>query len=134
MDRIDFRSDTVSWPTPSMREAMARAPVGDDVYSEDPTVNELEALTATKVGKEAGLFVASGTMGNLTAILSHATRGDQAIVGRDAHTYRAEAGGMATLGGIVPYPLPTDAHGQMDLAEVEAAVLPDDPHYSRSRL
>ena len=134
MDRIDFRSDTVSWPTPAMREAMARAPVGDDVYGEDPTVNELEALAATKTGKEAGLFVASGTMGNLTAVLTHATRGDQAIVGQDAHTYRAEAGGMATLGGVVPYPLPTDQYGRMDVAAVEAAVLPADPHYSRSRL
>lgn len=134
MDRIDFRSDTVSWPTPAMREAMASAPVGDDVYGEDPTVKELEALAAVKVGKEAGLFVASGTMGNLTAVLTHAARGDQAIVGQDAHTYKAEAGGMATLGGVVPYPLATDRYGRMDVAAVEAAVLPDDPHYSRSRL
>jgi threonine aldolase len=134
MDRIDFRSDTVTWPTPTMREAMARAPVGDDVYGEDPTVNELEALAAEKTGKEAALFVASGTMGNLTAILSHATRGDEAIVGQDAHTYCWEAGGMATLGGVVPRPLPTDENGRMDLAEVEAAVQYDDPHLPRSRL
>lgn len=134
MDRIDFRSDTVSWPTPAMREAMARAPVGDDVYGEDPTVNELEMLAADKAGKEAGLFVASGTMGNLTAVLTHATRGDQAIVGQDAHTYRAEAGGMATLGGVVPYPLPTDKYGRMGMDDIEAVVLPDDPHYARSRL
>lgn len=134
MDKIDFRSDTVTWPTPAMREAMANAAVGDDVYGEDPTVNELEALAAEKVGKEAALFVASGTMGNLVAILSHATRGDEAIVGMDAHTYWAEAGGMATLGNVAPRPLPTDEIGRMDLAEVAAAVRPDNPHFPRSRL
>jgi threonine aldolase len=134
MDRIDFRSDTVSWPTPAMRAAMAAAPVGDDVYGEDPTVNQLEALAAAKVGKEAALFVASGTMGNLVAILSHAGRGDEAIVGQDAHTYCWEAGGMATLGGIVPRPLPTDEFGRLNLNEVEAAVRDDDPHLPHSRL
>ncbi|MEZ4645518.1 MAG: low-specificity L-threonine aldolase [Chloroflexota bacterium] len=134
MDRIDFRSDTVTWPTPTMRTAMAQAPLGDDVYGEDPTVNELEALAAAKVGKEAGLFVASGTMGNLTAILTHATRGDEAIVGQDSHTYLWEAGGMATLGGIVPHPLPTDAFGRMELAQVTQSVRSDDPHLPHSRL
>ncbi len=134
MDRIDFRSDTVTWPTPAMRQAMANAPVGDDVYGEDPTVNQLEALAAAKTGKEAGLFVASGTMGNLTAILSHATRGDEAIVGEDSHTYLWEAGGMAVLGGIMPHPLPTDAVGRMDLAQIEASVRGDDPHWPISRL
>lgn len=134
MDRIDFRSDTVSWPTSTMREAMANAPLGDDVYGEDPTVNRLQAMAAKMVGKEAGLFVASGTMGNLTAIFSHAQRGDCAIVGEDSHTFRAEAGGMAVLGGIVPNPLPTDQYGRMDLAEVEMAVYPDNPHYPTSRL
>ncbi len=134
MDRIDFRSDTVSWPTPAMRQAMADAPVGDDVYGEDPTVNRLEAMAAKMTGKEAGLFVASGTMGNLAAILSHAQRGDCAIVGEDSHTFRAEAGGMAVLGGIVPNPLPTDQYGRMDLAQLEAAVYPDDPHYPIPRL
>lgn len=134
MDRIDFRSDTVSWPTPVMRQAMAQARVGDDVYGEDPTVNELEALAAAKVGKEAGLFVASGTMGNLVATLTHATRGDEAIVGHDAHIYCNEAGGMATLGGIVPRVLPTDSQGRMDLDEMATAVREDDPHYPRSRL
>ncbi|MCB8968962.1 MAG: low-specificity L-threonine aldolase [Ardenticatenaceae bacterium] len=134
MDRIDFRSDTVTWPTPTMRTAMAQAPLGDDVYGEDPTVNELEALAAAKVGKEAGLFVASGTMGNLTAILTHATRGDEAIVGQDSHTYLWEAGGMATLGGIVPHPLPTDAFGRMELAQVKQSVRSDDPHLPHSRL
>ncbi|MCP4415516.1 MAG: low-specificity L-threonine aldolase [Chloroflexi bacterium] len=134
MDRIDFRSDTVSWPTPVMRQAMADAPVGDDVYGEDPTVNRLERMAADMVGKEAGLFVASGTMGNLAAILSHAQRGDCAIVGNDSHTFRAEAGGMAVLGGIVPNPLPTDEQGRMDLAALEAAVYLDDPHYPSTRL
>lgn len=134
MDKIDFRSDTVTWPTPAMRQAMAAAPVGDDVYGEDPTINQLEALAADMVGKEAGLFVASGTMGNLTAILTHANRGDEAIVGQDAHTFRYEAGGMAVLGGITPQPLPTDEYGRLDPEQVETAVRPDDPHFPRSRL
>jgi threonine aldolase len=134
MDRIDFRSDTVSWPTPAMREAMARARVGDDVYGEDPTVNELEALAAARVGKEAGLFVASGTMGNLAAVLAHAGRGDQAILGQDSHIFCWEAGGMAALGGVMPHPLPTDGMGRMEPAAVEDAMRWDDPHLPRSRL
>jgi threonine aldolase len=134
MDKIDFRSDTVTWPTPAMREAMANAPVGDDVYGEDPTVNQLESLAAAKTGQEAGLFVASGTMGNLIAILTHATRGDEAIMGEDAHTYLWEAGGMASLGGVIPHPLPTDAIGRMDLAQIETSVRGDDPHWPHSRL
>lgn len=134
MDRIDFRSDTVSWPTPAMREAMAAARVGDDVYGEDPTVNELEALAAAKTGKEAGLFVASGTMGNLVAVLSHATRGDEAILGEDAHVALWEAGGMAALGGVAPRTLPTDRYGRMSLEAIRAAVRTDDPHEPRSRL
>lgn len=117
-----------------MYEAMARARLGDDVYGEDPTVNELEALAADRVGKQAGLFVASGTMANLCAILSHTTRGDEAMGGFDSHTFRAEAGGMATLGGVVPRPLATDPDGKLDPAEVRAAIRPDDPHYPRSRL
>lgn len=134
MDKIDFRSDTVTWPTPAMRQAMLMAEVGDDVYGEDPTVNKLEALAAEMVGKEAALFVASGTMGNLAAILTHAGRGDEAILGQDAHIFCWEAGGMAALGGVTPYPLPTDAVGRMDLAQIEAAVRWDDPHCPRSRL
>lgn len=134
MNRIDFRSDTVSWPTPEMREAMASAIVGDDVYGEDPTVIELETLAAEKTGMEAALFVASGTMGNLLGILSHARRGDAAIVGKDAHTYRYEAGGMAVLGGIVPTVLPTDEFGMMDLGKVETAVSPDDAHFPHTSL
>jgi threonine aldolase len=134
LDRIDFRSDTVTWPTPEMRRAMAEAPVGDDVYGEDPTVNRLEAAAAERTGKEAGLFVASGTMGNLTAILAHAQRGDEAILGYEAHTFQWEAGAMATLGGVTPHPLPTDEDGRMDPARVAAAIRGDDPHLPRSRL
>ncbi|MBK8985725.1 MAG: low-specificity L-threonine aldolase [Chloroflexi bacterium] len=134
MDRIDFRSDTVSWPTPTMREAMAQAKVGDDVYGEDPTVRELEALAAEMTGKEAALFVASGTMGNLVAILAHAGRGDEAIVGEDSHTCLYEAGGMAALGGVFPRMLPTDEMGQMDLGRIETAVSPPDSHFPRTRL
>lgn len=134
MDRIDFRSDTVSWPTPRMREAMASAKVGDDVYGEDPTVNELEALAADMLGKEAGLFVASGTMGNLTAVLTHAERGDEAILGSDCHVFSWEAGSIAALGGVIPYPLPTDDYGQMDPTAVAGAVREDDPHLPRTRL
>ena len=134
MDRIDFRSDTVSWPTPEMREAMASARVGDDVYGEDPTVNELESAAAARVGMQSALFVASGTMGNLAAILSHAGRGDEAILGYEAHTFQWEAAGMAALGGIGPHPLPTDDDGRMDPRQVEEAVRGDDPHLPRSRL
>lgn len=134
MNKIDFRSDTVTWPTDAMRHAMAHAPVGDDVYGEDPTIKQLETQAAILTGKEAALFVASGTMGNLTAILSHTTRGDEAIVGEDAHIFCWEAGGMATLGGVTPRPLPTDAFGRMDLGQVERAIRADNPHLPRTRL
>lgn len=113
---------------------MAKAPIGDDVYGEDPSVNELEKLAAARVGKEAGMFVASGTMGNLTSVLAHATRGDEAIVGHNSHVYSSEAGGMAVLGSVTPRVLPTDKFGRMDLAAVETAVRADDPHYPHSRL
>jgi threonine aldolase len=131
---IDFRSDTITWPTPEMRDAMARAEVGDDVYGEDPTVNRLEALAAERVGKQAGLFVASGTMGNLAAILTHAQRGDEAIMGVEAHTFQWEAGGMASLGGVTPHPLPTDDEGRMEPERIRQAIRWDDPHHPRSRL
>lgn len=132
--RIDFRSDTVTMPTPAMRRAMASAEVGDDVYQEDPTIHRLEEQAARHMGKAAGLFVASGSMGNLVAILAHAQRGDEAMVGQDGHSYVWEAGGMATLGGIVPHPLPTDEHGAIDPDIIEASIRPDDPHLPRSRL
>jgi threonine aldolase len=134
MNKIDFRSDTVTWPTPEMVEAMCRASLGDDVYGEDPTVNALQKKAAEMLGKEAALFVPSGTMGNLAAILSHAGRGDEAIVGENGHTFVYEAGGMAALGGIMPKPLPTDHMGRMDLAAVEDAISPDDAHYPQTRL
>ena len=134
MDQIDFRSDTVGWPTPEMREAMATARVGDDVYGEDPSVNELEALAADRLGKEAGLFVTSGTQGNLIALLGHARRGDEAILGFESHIFQWEVGGMASIGGILPHTIPTDATGRMDLAAVEAAVREDDHHLGHSTL
>jgi threonine aldolase len=134
MNTVDFRSDTVTWPTPAMREAMAGAVVGDDVYGEDPTVNALQDKAAAMVGKEAGLFVASGTMGNLVSILAQATRGDQVLLGYDAHCFRSEAGSLSALGGLVPRPLPTDSSGLMDFDSLEAAISPDDPHYPKNRL
>lgn len=131
---VDFRSDTVTWPTDAMRSAMATADAGDDVYGEDPTVAALESLAAAMLGKEAGLLVSSGTQGNLIAALSHAQRGDEAIMGEDAHTFCWEAGGMAVLGGITLRPLPTDARGRMDLGQIRAALREDDPHLPTSRL
>jgi len=113
---------------------MAKAKVGDDVYGEDPTVNGLQARAAELVGKEAGLFVASGTMGNLVGILAQATRGEQVLLGFDAHTFRSEAGSIAALGGVVPHPLPTDSMGRMSVDDLKASISPDDPHYPRTRL
>ena len=132
---IDFRSDTVTMPTPAMRKAMATADVGDDVYGEDPTVNALERRAAEIVGMEASLFVSSGTQGNLLALLTHCGRGDEYIAGQRAHCYRSEAGGAAALGGIQPQPLDFAADGTLPLAAVRAAVKPgDDFHYAKSRL
>jgi threonine aldolase len=134
MNWIDLRSDTVTAPTPAMRDAMARAEVGDDVYGEDPTVNALEALAAERLGFEASLFVPSGTMSNLTALLSHCGRGDEYIAGQQAHTYKYEGGGAAVFGGIQPQPLPFQEDGTIDLDSVEAAVKPNDFHFARTRL
>ena len=131
---IDLRSDTVTHPTPQMREAMARAEVGDDVYGEDPTVNRLEELAASKLGKEAAVFVASGTMGNLIALLTHCARGDEVIIGRQQHSFNSEAGGMAALGGITPYPLLNQPDGTLALDEIEHAIRHEDEHYPRTRL
>jgi threonine aldolase len=134
MDRIDFRSDTVTWPTPEMREAMATATVGDDVYGEDPTVNELEAETAAALGKEAGLFVSSGTMSNAIGVLTHCGRGDEIIVGREAHIFRYEAGGSAALGGIHPNAFNVQPDGTIPLETIKGAIRGDDPHFPRTRL
>jgi threonine aldolase len=134
MAPIDLRSDTVTRPTDAMREAMLRAPVGDDVYGEDPTVNALQERLAADLGFEAALFVPTGTQGNLLALMSHCERGDEYIVGADAHTYRFEGGGAAVLGSIQPQPIPQDADGTLPLDKVEAAIKPVDPHFARSRL
>lgn len=131
---IDFRSDTVTSPTSAMRKAMADAPVGDDVYGEDPTVNRLEQLAAEMLGKKAAVFAASGTQSNLIGLLSHCERGDEYIVGQHAHTYKYEAGGAAVLGSIQPQPLDLMASGCFDLDKVKAAIKPEDFHFARTRL
>ena len=134
MKAIDLRSDTVTLPTPEMREAMYRAEVGDDVYGEDPTVNRLQEMAAERVGKEAALFVASGTMGNLVCLLSHCGRGDETILGHLAHSFLFEAGGSAALGGIHPRTVPNQPDGTMLLEDIEAAIRPENDHFPRSRL
>ena len=131
---IDLRSDTVTQPTPAMRAAMAAAVVGDDVYGEDPTVNELQASVAELLGKEAALFVTSGTQGNLCGLLAHCGRGDEYIVGNHAHTFMYEGGGGAVLGSIQPQTVPTGDDGMIDLAAAEAAVKSPDHHFARTRL
>ncbi len=135
MDSIDLRSDTVTWPTPEMREAMAQAEVGDDVHGDDPTVNRLEALAAERLGTQAALFVSSGTQGNLLAILGHCQRGDEYIVGSQAHPYINEVGGAAALGGVHPRPIPIQRDGTLALNDIRAAVRdPHDIHYPSTRL
>ncbi len=134
IEMIDLRSDTVTQPTPEMREAMARAEVGDDVFGEDPTVNRLEELAAHKLGKEDALFVASGTMGNLVALLTHCGRGDEIIVGDRQHIFTSEAGGMAALGGIVPHTIPNQVDGTLALDDIRNAIREDNVHYPRTRL
>lgn len=134
MDYIDLRSDTVTWPTPQMREAMANARVGDDVFGDDPTVKQLEAESAELLGKEAGVFVASGTMGNLTAMLTHCERGSEIIMGKRAHTYTSEVGGAAAIGGIQPNPLDVQPDGTLRLDDIRAAIRVNDEHYPRTRL
>jgi len=131
---VDLRSDTITHPTPAMREAMATAEVGDDVFGEDPTIIRLEALAAERVGKEASLFVASGTMGNLAALLAHCDRGDEMIIGDQAHSYVYEQGGSAALGGIHPRPLPNRPDGTIEPSAIEAAIRGDNVHFPRSRL
>lgn len=134
MKIIDLRSDTVTQPTPAMRAAMAEAPVGDDVYGEDPSVNRLEALAAEMLGTETALLTVSGTQSNLLAVITHCERGDEYIAGQAAHCYRFEGGGAAVLGGVQPQPLDFSANGTLDLAEVARAIKPDDPHFPRTRL
>jgi threonine aldolase len=134
MKTIDLRSDTVTHPTPEMRRAMYRAEVGDDVYGEDPTVNQLEAMGAEKMGKEAGLFTVSGTMSNITAVLTHTRRGNEIILGDGAHVFINEVGGAAALGGAVLHTVPNDGHGRLDPADVEAAIRAKNIHYPETAL
>lgn len=122
MDIIDLRSDTVTWPTPEMREAMAKAEVGDDVYGEDPTVNRLEALSARMTGQQAAVFVCSGTMGNLAAILAHCERGDEMILGQAAHTFKYEVGSASALGGVHPHTIPVQEDGTLALVDIRGAI------------
>ncbi|MBC8163893.1 MAG: low-specificity L-threonine aldolase [Roseiflexaceae bacterium] len=132
---IDLRSDTVTLPSPAMRAAMANAPLGDDVYGEDPTVNRLEQLAAETVGKPAALFVPSGTMGNLLAVLAHCGRGDEAIVGDESHILHYEAGGPSVLGGVALGTVPTELNGELPLHALAAALRdPEDSHEPISRL
>ena len=131
---VDLRSDTVTQPTPAMRAAMMAAPLGDDVFGDDPSVNALQEKIAALLGFEAALFMPTGTQSNLCALLAHCGRGDEYIVGQLAHTYRYEGGGAAVLGSIQPQPLAQDASGQMALAEIAAAIKPDDCHFAKSRL
>ena len=134
MKVVDLRSDTVTQPTGAMRDAMMSAPLGDDVFGDDPTVNALQQRIAELLGKEAALFVTSGTQSNLVAIMSHCGRGDEYIVGQMAHTYRWEAGGAAVLGSVQPQPIEHQPDGSLRLADIEAAIKPDDAHFARSRL
>jgi threonine aldolase len=128
VNQIDLRSDTATHPTPAMREAMANAEVGNDVYGDDPTVNKLQDMAAEMTGKEAALFVPSGTMGNLAAILAHCQRGDEVILGKAAHTFLFEAGGISALGGIHSNQIPNQIDGSFNLGDVEEQIRPDDPH------
>ena len=134
MPAIDLRSDTVTQPTPGMREAMQTAELGDDVYGEDPTVNRLEQYLAAELGFEAALFVPTGTMSNLLGLMAHCARGDEYIVGQQAHTYKYEGGGAAVLGSIQPQPIDGEADGSLDLVKIEAAIKQDDFHFARTRL
>jgi threonine aldolase len=131
---IDLRSDTVTQPTPEMREAMFRAELGDDVFGDDPTVHLLEEMAAAKMGKEAAVFVASGTMGNLASLLTHCRRGEEVIVGDQAHIFRYEAGGSSALGGIAQFQIPNNPDGTLPLDRVETAIRGSDQHEARTKL
>ncbi len=134
MRRVDLRSDTITQPTEAMRRAMAEAEVGDDVFGEDPTVNRLEALAAEKMGKEAAILVASGTMANLVSLLAHCRRGDEVILGDQSHTYVYEQGGSAAIAGVHPRAIANQEDGTLRLEDIAAAVRPDNVHFPRSRL
>lgn len=131
---IDLRSDTVTQPSAAMRAAMAAAPVGDDVYADDPTVNRLQEYAAELFGYEAGLFAPSGTQTNLIALMAHCARGDEYLVGQEAHTYKYEGGGAAVLGSIQPQPIANQPDGSIAVADIAAYIKPDDMHFARSRL
>ncbi len=134
MPRIDLRSDTVTRPTPGMREAMAQALVGDDVFADDPSVNALQEKIANLLGFEAALFMPTGTQSNLCGVLSHCQRGEEYIVGQMAHCYRWEGGGAAVFGSVQPQPLTQQADGSLALADIEAAIKPDDAHFAKTKL
>ncbi|HIJ53530.1 MAG TPA: low-specificity L-threonine aldolase [Planctomycetes bacterium] len=134
MKTIDLRSDTVTLPTPSMREAIYRAELGDDVFGEDPTTNRLERMAAERMGKEAAMLVVSGTMGNLVCLLTQCQRGEEAILGDKSHTFLYEAGGMSALGGIHPHTVRNQPDGTMQLTDIEAAIRGDNVHFPRTRL
>lgn len=131
---IDLRSDTMTKPTDAMRRAMADAEVGDDVFGEDPSINRLEKMAAERLGKEAALFVASGTMANLVSLLAHCGRGDEIILGSQAHTFLAEQGGSAAIAGIHPRTLPNQPDGKLDLDDIKFAIRGDNIHFPRTRL
>src|SRR5918999_3335548 len=133
-DIVDLRSDTVTRPSPGMRKAMLEAELGDDVFGDAPTVNRLQERAAEIFGFEAALLFPSGTQSNLAALMSHCQRGEEVILGMEAHSYRYEAGGAAVLGSIQPQALPNRPDGTLDLGEVEAAIKPDDPHFAKTRL
>ncbi|MDC5850262.1 low-specificity L-threonine aldolase [Vibrio europaeus] len=131
---MDFRSDTVTKPTDTMRKAMAEALVGDDVYGDDPTVNELEQWAAERHGFEAALFTTSGTQANLLGLMAHCERGDEYLCGQQAHNYKYEAGGAAVLGSIQPQPIENNPDGTLDFSKLKAAIKPDDSHFARTKL
>lgn len=132
--KADFRSDTVTLPTAAMRAAMAEAPLGDDVFADDPSVNALQEKIAELLGFEAALFMPTGTQSNLCGILAHCQRGDEYIVGQLAHTYRWEGGGAAVLGSVQPQPINHQPDGTLALVDIEAAIKPDDAHFAKTRL
>jgi threonine aldolase len=134
MKPVDLRSDTVTRPSPGMRAAMAAAPLGDDVFGDDPSVNALQEKIASQLGFEAALFVPTGTQSNLCGVLSHCQRGDEYIVGQMQHCYRWEGGGAAVFGSVQPQPINHQPDGSLAIADIEAAIKPDDPHFARTRL